>query len=88
MVLVFAVLLNYGAFGERWRGTVRRAVRPGLILGGIAFAAGFLGPIVFTPEANQGPLLGIFITGPIGFLVGLIYGVIREWLDRDPPSSA
>jgi hypothetical protein len=34
--------------------------------------------MVFRPDANQGPLLGIFITGPIGFLAGLAYGVIRE----------
>ena len=35
------------------------------ILGGIGFAAGFFGPIILNPEANQGPLLGIFITGPL-----------------------
>ena len=37
---------------------------------------GFLGPIIFTPEANQGPLLGIFITGPLGFLVGGVVGFV------------
>ena len=24
--------------------------------------------MIFTPEANQGPLLRIFITGPLGFM--------------------
>ena len=67
-VLVLAVLLDYGAFGARWRGIVRRAVRPALLLGGIGFAAGFFGPMLLAPEANQGPLLGIFITGPAGFV--------------------
>jgi hypothetical protein len=56
-----------------------------LILGGLGFAAGFFGPLIFTPEANQGPLLGIFITGPggaaLGFLVGIAYGLLR----RPPP---
>ena len=47
-----------------------------LILGGIGFAGGFFGPIVFTPEANQGPLLGIFITGPIGAVLGGVLGAI------------
>jgi hypothetical protein len=50
------------------------ALLGGLILGGIGFAAGFFGPILLTPEANQGPLLGIFITGPLGFVVGLLLG--------------
>ena len=34
-----------------------------VIVGVIGFSIGFIGPIIFTPEANQGPLLGIFITG-------------------------
>jgi hypothetical protein len=43
-----------------------------LIVGAVGFAAGFLGPITFNPEANQGPLLGIFITGPAGGALGLL----------------
>jgi hypothetical protein len=43
---------------------------------------GFFGPIVLAPEANQGPLLGIFITGPLGFLLGFVlgygYAALRE----------
>jgi hypothetical protein len=49
--------------------------------GGVAFAAGFFGPIILTPGANQGPLLGLFITGPLGFIVGAIGGWIH-WLVR------
>jgi hypothetical protein len=48
----------------------------GIILGGIGFVGGFFGPIIFTPQSNQGPLLGIFITGPLGFLLGAIIGFI------------
>jgi len=46
----------------------------GIILGSTGFIIGFVAPIIFTPSSNQGPLLGIFITGPIGFLIGLIGG--------------
>jgi uncharacterized membrane protein YeaQ/YmgE (transglycosylase-associated protein family) len=46
----------------------------GILFGSIGFVAGFIGPMIFSPESNQGPLLGIFITGPVGFLVGLIAG--------------
>lgn len=50
--------------------------RWGVILGVIGFVGGFVGPLIFTPEANQGPLLGIFITGPLGFVLGLVVGLI------------
>jgi len=46
----------------------------GLIAGSVSFLAGFFGPILLAPSAEQGPLLGIFITGPIGFVIGLIMG--------------
>jgi len=47
-----------------------------LILGAVGFVAGFFGPLTFSPEANQGPLLGIFITGPGGAFLGLVLGLI------------
>lgn len=50
-----------------------------LVTGGIGFSAGFFGPMIFAPGANQGPLLGIFITGPLGFLLGGIGGFVY-WL--------
>ena len=55
---------------------IRSALRGGCLLGAIGFAAGFIGPIVFMPESNQGPLLGILITGPGGFLLGLVLGAV------------
>lgn len=53
---------------------------PGLrwvaFLGGAGFAAGFFGPLIFVPEANQGPLVGILISGPLGVVLGLaLYGI-------------
>jgi hypothetical protein len=68
------------AHSEPARAILSRAVRPALIVGGIGFAGGFFGPMILAPDANQGPMLGIFITGPLGFLSGLIYGVVRELL--------
>jgi hypothetical protein len=44
---------------------MRVALLGGMIVGGIGFAGGFFGPILLAPEANQGPLLGIFFTGPL-----------------------
>lgn len=61
---------------EQSRKKMSLAFRGGVIVGGISFLAGALGPIILTPQANQGPLVGIFITGPIGFVAGIIAGYI------------
>jgi hypothetical protein len=71
------------------------------IFGAIGFAAGFFGPMILSPDANQGPLLGIFITGPIGGLIGAFAGVFYwffkgrkrkpspyDFTDGAPPSDA
>jgi hypothetical protein len=52
-----------------------------IIVGAVGFLAGFVGPIILTPDANQGPLLGIFITGPLGVLIGGIGGFVH-WRRR------
>lgn len=61
------------------QGILKSGCLGAVILGGIGFAGGFFGPIIFTPESNQGPLLGIFITGPIGAILGAIIGVLVGW---------
>ena len=48
-----------------------------LIVGAIGFVGGFFGPLLFAPDANQGPLIGMFVTGPLGFVVGGIAGALR-----------
>ena len=47
-----------------------------IVMGAIGFIAGFLGPLLFHWGGNQGPLLGILYTGPLGFIIGLISGAI------------
>jgi hypothetical protein len=49
-----------------------------LILGSIGLLLGFFGPMIFAPGANQGPMLGIFITGPGGAVLGAVLGKIYE----------
>jgi hypothetical protein len=53
-----------------------------LTVGAVGFVGGFFGPMIFAPDANQGPLLGLFITGPLGFVLGgvagLVYGLTRR----------
>jgi hypothetical protein len=69
------------------RARIRFAMVGGLILGGIGFVAGFFGPIILTPNANQGPLLGIFVTGPLGFVLGAVIGWLYGWFHTFGPKS-
>lgn len=53
--------------------------------GSVGFLLGFFGPILVSPSSHQGPLLGIFFTGPAGFVLGGIYaGIVRrlKWTPR------
>jgi uncharacterized membrane protein YeaQ/YmgE (transglycosylase-associated protein family) len=47
-----------------------------VVVGVISFLAGFVGPIILKPNSPQGPLLGIFFTGPLGALAGAVAGAI------------
>jgi hypothetical protein len=58
------------------KGLGTHVVMGGLITGSVGFIGGFFGPMIVDPSANQGPLLGILITGPAGFLLGLILGAV------------
>ena len=48
----------------------------------IALVAGFFGSFYLYPESNLAPLLGIFITGPIGAVVGGIVHLIYIIINR------
>jgi hypothetical protein len=56
----------------RPQGLIGYMIVGAVVVGGLGFAAGFFGPMVFDP-GSQGPILGI-VTGPLGFLVGAIAG--------------
>ena len=58
----------------------------GFVIGGICFLLGFVGPIIITPDANQCPLLGIFITGPLGFILGIILEFIFFFIRKRNPN--
>jgi hypothetical protein len=64
-------------------GTVARwCVGMMVLVGGVSFLAGFAGPILLRPDLPQGPLLGIFITGPLGALAGAAVGLVIGLLIR------
>lgn len=47
-----------------------------LMLGGLCFIIGFLGPMMFAKDTSQGPLIGLFIAAPLGVITGGIGGYI------------
>ncbi len=49
-----------------------------VLLGLTGFCAGFFGPMVFVPESNQGPMAGIFLTGPGGAALGLVLWLLMK----------
>lgn len=63
------------ASGEKTR-TVVAVICGALILGGLCFTVGFLGPMVFAKDTSQGPMIGIFIAAPLGVIMGAIGGYL------------
>lgn len=76
LIAAFFVWFAFCADDPHERRRMRWTLAIGAGIGLISFLAGYIGPVVFTPSANQGPLLGIFITGPLGFLAGGVMGFV------------
>jgi hypothetical protein len=51
-----------------------------VLLGVTGFSAGFFGPMIFVPESNQGPLVGILMTGPGGVVLGVFLWLLMKLL--------
>jgi hypothetical protein len=68
-------------------GFVKSTTTGAIVTGALGFSAGFFGPMIFVPSANQGPLLGIFITGPLGLVLGGAGGAIH-WFARGRHAAA
>jgi hypothetical protein len=67
---------------------MRFTVIGGLLLGGIAFAVGFFGSIILVPGDNLDPLLGVFVTGPLGFVLGAVMSWLYACLRTRVPRPA
>ena len=68
-VIALIALLG-GAMVSRLGG---RAIVVGIVSGAVVFVAGFIGPVIFMPNNNMGPMIGIFL-GPVAFYVGGLGG--------------
>lgn len=70
------------------RALIKASWRAGWLVGGIGLALGFVGPLIVTPKANLGPLLGILLTGPLGFVLGALIGAAAAPRRRQPDRRA
>ena len=83
--LLIAVALSVFVWKKTYitaNGLVSYIIMGGLIVGAMGFILGFFGPILFSLGGNQGPLLGIFLTGPLGFIIGLVGGAFYWKMKR------
>ena len=65
-----------------------KVLRWTVIVGITGFLSGFIGPMILAPDANQGPLLGLLITGPTGALLGSVLGIAAALAKLSPRSEA
>ena len=86
MAMVLAGLVRNGMTAET-QGVLATTLTWAALVGAVGFSGGFLGPMIFAPDANQGPLLGLLITGPLGCAVGAVGGLVFSlwrWLHASP----
>ena len=76
-LLTMGLLWWWTALGGPGTGArIEASWRIGWIFGAVGLGAGFVGPLLVTPGASLGPLLGILITGPGGFILGALVGAL------------
>lgn len=63
---------------------IRASWLGGLLVGALSFALGFIGPLIVWPDNNLGPVLGILITGPLGFVAGVLGALSFRKLRASP----
>jgi hypothetical protein len=78
------IVWRHGPGGASGAGFMHSVLKGAVIAGAIGFSLGFFGPLLLAPDANQGPLLGLFITGPAGFVLGAMGGALY-WVFRPRP---
>ena len=76
VMLGVAAIVLYTS-GACSRDGLRRTVLWGAGLAAISFISGYVGPALLS-ESPQGPLLGIFLTGPAGAALGCVIGATRS----------
>jgi hypothetical protein len=64
------------------RSAPRSCIRTVALFALTGFLAGFLGPLVFDPHSNLGPIIGLLFSGPAGAALGLVACGLERLLPR------
>jgi predicted membrane-bound spermidine synthase len=67
------LLLDVPLGSENEMNVLTWALTMAVVLGVVGFVVGFFGPMIFMPNANQGPLAGL-VWGPLGVVIGALVG--------------
>jgi di/tricarboxylate transporter len=80
-IFVVAFVISAGVtvskVGARWRQHLVEIFAWGSVLALVGFLVGFVGPTTLS-TSPQGPLLGIFMTGPAGAAAGCVLGAVKS----------
>ena len=76
VLALFLIWFALRGHRQATRNAIRTGCIAGAVTGAMGLAAGFLAPILMSPDSPQGPLLGIFVTGPIGVMLGTVVGAL------------
>ncbi len=87
VAIVCALLVGGYTLLSAQKGLVGSIALGALVTGAIGFSAGFFGPMILMPGANQGPLVGL-ATGPLGFMLGAVVGGFNWFIRRKRASKS
>ncbi len=74
-------VFTFQGYRSQVRQWLRYSLIGGLAFGALGFLAGFVGPMIFQPANNLGPLFAL-ITCPSGFIAGSAAGTIYGWWEQ------
>jgi hypothetical protein len=86
LITLAALCWWFALRGDRTKSrfAIRASWLGGILVGTLSFALGFIGPLIVWPHKNLGPLLGILITGPLGFVGGVLGALAFRKLRASP----
>ena len=78
-----AAALAWCKLGNRNQGFGAAIACGAVTFGSLGLIAGFFGPVFLAPQFNQGPLVGLSVAGPLGFLAGGAIAAFKwKWQHR------
>jgi hypothetical protein len=78
LLILLIVVLAVRIYKRKSHSVFEYVIAGGLFFGFVGLFAGMLTSVIIAPKNNLLPIIGIFYTGPAGFLIGLFAGWYYE----------